>query len=87
MAPTSEMLDADYGTAKELWDARETHYRTSNEQSAINMMLELGSLEFREGHSWENHLSKFHEILTNIATLDKQVDEKEKLSKLFRIIP
>lgn len=87
MAQVSSIIDDDKGTAKELWDALAKIYTTSNEQTVINLVQELETLEFKDGSSWEEHLNKFHLILGKLAALDKPVPTDEKSSKLIRTLP
>ena len=87
MAQTSQIIDNEDATAKDLWDAISSLYTMSNEQAVINLMQELESLEYKNDGNWETHLNKLHEILGKLASLGKPVPDDQKISKLIRTLP
>lgn len=84
---TSDIIDDDNQTSKEVKDGFAKLYTTSNVQAVLNLRNELESLHFKETESWETNLVKFHELLGILAAYDAAVNDDEKDSKLLRTLP
>lgn len=64
IAPTSSMIEGNVMSAKYFWDALRRFYKASKEQSVISLYQEIEGLTFNKEPSWEDHLNRFHEILS-----------------------
>ena len=87
MAQVGHIIDDRSKTAKDLWDALEKLYTTSNTQTIINLNQALNSMRFKDEGDWEKHIQKFHNILGKLASYDSAIDESTKVSKLINTLP
>lgn len=86
LAKTRILVDGD-ANAKELWDELERIYTMSSTQAVANLQAKLESLSFKEGQSWESHISSFMSILDELAAQDQVMTESEKVTKILRTLP
>ena len=87
LAKVRRFVDDDETTAKQLRDELEKIYTSSNAQSILNLRQELDNLRYKEEKSWDDHVNKFMDLLSKLATYDEELTEKEKASKLLRSLP
>jgi len=81
------IIDNDDKTAYDLWKALEETYTATNSQAIQNLRHQLDSLLYKDGGDWDEHFSKFMGILAQLASLDEEISEKEKTSRLIRSLP
>ena len=81
------LVDDENVTAKTFWKELEKIYTASNAQSILNLRQEIDDLHYEGGKSWDNHVNKFTELLSNLATNDEELNDNKKASKLLRTLP
>lgn len=67
-AQISNITEEDDRTAKERWDDLVKLYKTSKEQSIINVEQELEALIYDDGRELKTHTEKFHELLGKLSS-------------------
>ena len=87
LSKVRRFVDDEEVTAKALWDELEKIYTASNAHSILNFRQEIYDLHYEEGKSWDDHVSKLTELLSRLATYEKELTDNEEASKLLRTLP
>lgn len=86
LAKERTIVNDDDRTAEELWSSIEKIYTASNTQDILNIRQEMDDIRYKEGSGWDEHLNKFTELLSKLATYDEQLSDKDKASKSLRTL-
>ncbi len=77
------VIDDDEKTGYELWKVWEGTHIATNSQAIQNPQYQLDSLLYKDGANWDEHFSKFMNILAQLASLDEEFSEKDKISRFI----
>ncbi len=84
---TSEIIDDDSKTAKELWDELARLHKMTSTQAILNLKQQIDSLLFHEKKDFSAHVNKFVAICDELASYGEEVDPKDISSKLICSLP
>ncbi len=84
---TSEIIDNDSKTAKELWNELGRLYPTTSARAVLNLKQQLDALTFHEKNDFSAHVNKFVAICDELASHGEEIDQKDRSFKLVRSFP
>lgn len=87
LAETHALVDDMSVMAEFLWHELSRIYTSSSSQAIANLHVKLETMQFEENKDWDKHISSFLNIVDELASLNQEISETEKVTKLFRTLP
>jgi len=73
---TRAIIDDDDKTSYDLWTTLESIYTAPNTQAIKNLRHQLDSLLYKDDENWDEHFSRFMNVLAQLASLDEEFSDK-----------